>query len=46
MKAMDTAHEILDTLYTDPRSFAGFAGVGTLYEEGKKKNPKLKVSDV
>ena len=46
MKTMDAAHKILDTLYTDSRSVAGFAGVRKLYEEGKKIFPKLKVSDV
>ena len=41
---MDT-NKILDTLYTDSRSVAGFAGIRKLYDEGKKI-PNLKISDV
>ena len=43
---MADVHDILHTLYTDPRSVAGFASVGKLYNEGKKIYPKLKISDV
>ncbi len=37
---------ILDKLYTDPESVAGFAGLEKLYREGKKHDPDLKISDV
>ena len=39
-------NKILDSIYNDPTSVAGFASIKNLYDAGKKIIPSLKLSDV
>ena len=38
--------ELLEKIYHNPQSPAGFAGVQTLYKEAKKQDPSITINDV